>query len=139
MLTFFTYLRTQIKAWQDSRFLKKHGCENWQQYHRWYDPDISPRSSRVRDFYRGYPYLYCFESRQHDVYSWNLDCDGRRTAVGRWCDEHCSDKHRMDMFRVIKCPATSNEWEMNDLGGGDYIFAAFKNERDFLMFTLRWA
>jgi hypothetical protein len=25
------------------------------------------------------------------------------------------------------------------LGGGDYIFAAFKNERDFNWFLMRWS
>jgi hypothetical protein len=32
-----------------------------------------------------------------------------------------------------------NQWEFNDIGGGDYIFAAFKDEQDFVMFALRWA
>jgi hypothetical protein len=31
------------------------------------------------------------------------------------------------------------EWEFNDLGGGDYIFVAFNNEKDYMMFLLRWA
>jgi hypothetical protein len=32
-----------------------------------------------------------------------------------------------------------NQWECNDIGGGDYLFAAFKNERDFSWFLMRWS
>lgn len=137
MLQPLTYLRTKIKALRDSWFLKKHHCDSWEQYNRHYDSDINWRSSRVRDFYHGYPFFYCFENRQHDIYSWDLGYDGCY-VVNLWCKEHCSDKYRTDMFRVIKCPATSNQWVMNDLGGSDYMFIAFKNEHDAFKFMLKW-
>jgi hypothetical protein len=38
----------------------------------------------------------------------------------------------------MKAPATANEWEINELGGGDYIFVAFKEQRDYTWFILRW-
>jgi hypothetical protein len=49
------------------------------------------------------------------------------------------DKFRSDILRVIKCPATANEWELNDIGGGDALFYAFKDSRDYTMFLLRWS
>ena len=138
MLHFLNYFRTRIKQWQDRRFLKRHGVETWAQYNRQYDPDINWRATRVKDFYQGYPYVYCFENRNHDVYYWDIGFDGTY-VVGNWCDDNCKDKYRMDFHRVIKYPSTANQWEMNDLGGGDYVFAAFKNERDFFMFALKWS
>jgi hypothetical protein len=59
--------------------------------------------------------------------------------VGKWCDQHCKGKHRMDFHRAINAPATAYQWEINELGGGDYIFAAFKNEQDFNWFLMRWS
>ena len=127
-------IKQRYKDWRKRRFLKKHHCDSWEQYNRWYDPDINGRSTQVRYFYYGYPYFYCFENRNHNIYNWNslenLRC---------WAETHCQHKYRMDIFRVIKCPATSNEWEINDLGGRDYIFIAFKNEHDAFKFMLKWA
>lgn len=131
-------LRKQYQEWKDRRFLRRHGCETWKQYHRQYDTDISPRSTRIKDFYCGYPYWYIFENREHQIYWWDMAYDGSADII-TWCEDNCRDKFRFDCFRVIKYPSTAGQWEMNEIGGGDYYFAAFKDERDFLMFTLRWA
>ena len=144
MLHFLNYFRTRIKFWRDNRFLKRHGVETWAQYNRQYDPDINWRATRVKDFYQGYPYWHIFENRNHYCYELLYDYGPGGYRYGYfdaddWCKEHCKDKHRFDIHRAIKYPSTANQWEMNDLGGGDYIFAAFKNERDFFMFTLKWS
>jgi hypothetical protein len=39
----------------------------------------------------------------------------------------------------MNAPGTAWEWHINELGGGDYIFIAFKDEVDFMMFMLKWA
>jgi hypothetical protein len=72
------------------------------------------------------------------VYHWDLGIDGA-CIVGNWCDENCKDKHRMDFHRAMNAPGTAWEWHINELGGGDYIFAAFKNERDYTWFLMRWS
>jgi hypothetical protein len=130
-------LQTKIKEWQDGRFLKKHGCDSWEVYHHRFDPDIIRVSTRIKDFYHGYPYIYCFENHNHDVYYLDIAVDGT-SMLSKWCKANCKDKFRFDFHRVMKAPSTGNEWAVNELGGGDYIFAAFKNERDYLMFLLRW-
>jgi hypothetical protein len=61
------------------------------------------------------------------------------SRLTEWCDANCTDKWRNDIHRVIKCPATANQWEVNELGGLDFIFFAFKNESDYINFVLRWA
>jgi hypothetical protein len=45
----------------------------------------------------------------------------------------------MDFHRAMNAPGTAWEWHINELGGGDYIFAAFKDPEDFFMFSLKWA
>jgi hypothetical protein len=135
MQRYLNYFRTKIKTWQDKRFLKRHSVETWAQYNHHYDPDINWRATRVNDFYHGYPYVYCFENHRHDVYYWDVHLDGIY-VLSQWCKDNCKDKFRFDFHRVIKY---HNQWEFNDIGGGDYIFAAFKDEQDFVMFALRWA
>lgn len=133
-----TTIKLKFQKWKDQRFLKRHGCETWKQYNYRFDPDINRRCTAIRDFYHGYPYVYCFENRKHQIYWWDLGYDGSYDIV-EWCEQYCKDKFRIDCYRVIKYPSTSNEWTMNDMGGGDYYFAAFKNERDYNWFLLRWS
>jgi hypothetical protein len=144
MLQFLNYLRSRIKFWRDNRFLKRHGCDTWEQYNYLFDPDREVRCARVKDYYRGYPYWHVFDNRKHYCYDllYDLGPGGYRMGyhdVMAWCDAKCQGKHRFDFMRVIKCPATANQWEQNELGGEDYIFAAFKNERDYLWFLMRWS
>ena len=133
-----TTIKQKYREWKDQRFLRKHGCDNWKQYNHRYDPDIERRCSRIKDFYHGYPYIYCFEDRKHDIYYWDIAVDGMY-VLDQWCEKNCKDKYRFDFHRAINVPATAYQWEINELGGGDYAFAAFKDQRDFNWFLLRWS
>jgi hypothetical protein len=144
MLQFLNYLRSRIKFWRDNRFLKRHGCDTWKEYYHRFDPDCNIRASRVKDYYHGYPYWHVIDNHGHHCYNLLYDYGpgGHRYGyhdILDWCETNCQDKHRADFMRVIKCPATANEWETNELGGKDYMFVAFKNERDYFMFMLKWA
>jgi hypothetical protein len=129
-------IKTKYHSWQENRFLKKHGCESWKQYHRKYDSDFNIRASEIPWIYFGYPYVYCFEDRQHEVYYWDIAIDGA-FIITEWCEENLKNKFRFDFHRVVK--DTHGNWVINELGGGDYIFAAFKDERDYTYFLLKWS
>ena len=101
-----------------------------------YDPDYNTRASRVKGYYFGYPYVQCITDRDHTIYFWDL-CWCGVTVIHQWCKENCKDKFRIDPLRVIKHSYT-DEWYINELGGGDYYFIAFKNESDMMWFKLRW-
>jgi len=126
------------KEWRDCRFLRKHGCEDWEQYNYRFDPDICKRATEIKNYYQGYPYIYCIENRNHKVYEWDLAYDGMY-VVNKWMKANCKDKFRLDYHRAMNAPGTAWEWHITELGGGDYVFAAFKSERDFNWFLLRWA
>lgn len=138
----------RIKAWhrkkRAERKLKKSGYKSWDVYRRMRDPSVNYYADRVKDFYKGYKYVYCFEDINH--YAYELLYDYRPGGIRYsnddiydWMEQKAMFTSRMDVHRVIKYPSTSNEWTFNDIGGGDYLFAAFKNEKDYMMFLLRWA
>lgn len=109
---------------------------DWEHYRRQYDADHNYRASRVKDYFHGYPYVYVFENHNHDIYYWDIAVDGIYVA-SQWCEKNCKDKYRFDFLRVYQ--NYWGDWEINEIGGGDYIFAAFKNERDYMLFMLRWS
>lgn len=140
-------IQQRWQAWRDRKFLDRHNCDTWEEYHRVYDPDYDPRASRIRDYYHGYPYVYCFENLGH--YSYKLIYDYGPGGIRHGFNEiqqqvKNSAKHkvRFDFLRVHKQGANGNveeEWWINEIGGEDFLFVAFKNEQDYLMFMLRWA
>jgi len=131
-------LINKYRLWKEKRFLKKHGCETREQYNYKYDPDINKLATRIKDFYYGYPYIYCFEMHAHIIYEWDIVYDGVYVATN-WCKENLTDKFRFDFHRCNRKPSTANEWEINELFGGDYIFFACKDPKDYTMFLLRWS
>ena len=143
----FQLLKQQWRAWRDRRFLKRHRCDSWKQYHRIYDPDYNCRAHRIRDFYHGYPYVYCFEDYNHYSYRMIADygpagCKWGYNVIHQWTEEHSQDKARFDFLRVTKFDHNrlgTYDYDINDIGGQDLVFAAFKNEQDYLHFVMRWA
>ncbi len=139
----FAKFKETYKFYKDRFFLKKHGCETWKEYNRKFDKDIFHKAVCVKDFYHGYPYVYCFENHNHDVYYWDVGMDGIY-VLSEWIDANCNGKYRFDFHRVFKQTGIGlngtceEDWFFNELGGGDYIFVAFKEQRDFAWFMLRW-
>jgi hypothetical protein len=136
-------LKARIRKWRAERKLKKSGYKNWAQYRHNRDPDIELYANDLDDFYKGYPYVYV-SLPNPDHYAYKLLYDygpgGYRYGyheIGEWCNEHIRWNYRVDMHRVWR--DNSGRYSFNDIGGYDIIFFAFKNEKDFTHFLLRWS
>lgn len=136
-MLFLESARAYYKEWRDRRFLKKHHCDNCEQYHRRFDPDVAYAASMIRNYYHGYPYIFVFNNNVDDPLKGYGDWMQGLATITQWAKLHCKYKFRHDFHRVIYNNWT-NEWEMNELGGGDYLFFAFKDEVDHFHFSLRW-
>lgn len=137
-----SFLKKKFSEHRETRFLKKHGCNSRTEYERIYDPDYNPCATNISHYYRGYPFVYCFENRNHSVYFWNVHLDGAY-VLSQWCRTHCKGKFRFDFHRVVNVvdPLTYEfkYWEIDGMVGMDYIFVAFKEERDYVWFMLNHA
>lgn len=141
VMEFLSAVKTRFRNWREWRFLCKHGCITWDQYHKVYDPDHSGRATTLRDFYHGYPYWRVFDNRSHFCYDFIADYGPGGLIWGfhrmqAWCKDNTKHKFRMDGLRVSKF---HNEWQVNEITGGDRIVFAFKDERDYVWFMLRWS
>lgn len=139
-----TKLKKIYKDYKDRAFLKKHGCKTWEQYHREFDPDYNYRATRIKDYYHGYPHVYCFENLNHQIYYTDTSTAIRNlVTIEEWCKKNLKGKFRFDFHRVFKTNRYSDtletEWEINEIGGGDFIFFACKDKTDYLLFLLRWS
>lgn len=136
-----TRLKARIRKYKAERKLKKSNHEDWRMYKHHTDPDICRYANDVDTYYRGYKYIYTIKDYKH--YAFQLIGDygpgGRRYGYDEmtmWCEEKIRWNYRRDIHRVYE--DQYGKAEFNDIGGSDYIYFAFKNEKDFIHFTLRW-
>lgn len=133
-------LKERWLAWRERRFLKKHHCVSREQYEHTYDKDVNFYAGRISEYYRGYPFIYAFESSHLTPFDQFGDWLEGLYALRKWCGENCKAKWRADILRVNKrWDIEDDGWIMDELGGGDVLFFAFKSEEDMLWFSLRWA
>lgn len=135
-------IKNKYKSWSDRRFLKKHGCENWKQYQYLFDQRVDKRATNVRNYYFGYPHVYIF-NRPHLIYEWDIWFNGENEVVG-WVNQHCQNGFRFDALRVTPQQGigldgrSETNWFIDEMGGGDFIFVAFADSKDYTMFLLKW-
>jgi hypothetical protein len=88
--------------------------------------------------------VHCFSNHNHPVYYLDLGYDGTY-VLDQWCLKNLKHKFRMDALRAFSqtpigpSGAGEPEWWINEIGGGDYLFAAFKDPVDYQWFMLRWS
>ena len=132
----------RIRKYSALRKLKKSKYGNWRIYKHNRDDDVDRYASHLEHFYKGYPYIYVCPNPNHYAYELLYDYGpgGYRYGfqeIDDWCDEKIRWNYRCDMHRVWQ--NLDGTYELNDIGGSDIIFYAFKREQDFTHFLLRWA
>lgn len=132
-------LLDRFQRWKDKRFLRKQGFDNWEQYHRHHDPRLNKRAPSIKRFYHGYPYVHAFTNVNSDPWIAYGDWLTGLSHIKDWCKDHCKGAWRYDIHRVMDTAyPPSKDWNFNEFGG-DYLFFAFENEKDFVWFSLRWS
>lgn len=138
-----------FSKWQHQRYLNKMGWTE-EAFQRQTDPDVNLRADRVTQFYHGYPHVYVFTSSREDPFTRYMSWIEGYNAIAAWCDANCKGKVRHDIMRVHKQTGLKQvdngidwieepEWFINDIGGGDALFFAFKDSKDYSTFLLKWA
>jgi hypothetical protein len=130
MLHTIKELKERYKGYKEKRFLETHGCKTWRQYERKHDSDIGPLARVIKNYYHGYPHVWGVPvDNHHPIHT--ID------KMEKWCEQNCQGKWRNDWHRGFY--DNYGNFEINIIGTGDHMFFAFKDERDYIWFTLRWA
>ena len=135
-------IKAWIRKWKAERKLKKSGYKTWRKYKHNRDPDVERYANHLVHFYKGYPYVYACPNPNHYGYELLYDYGPGGVRYGYddiddWCEEKIKWNYRTDIHRVWL--NRNGEYELNDIGGSDIIFYAFKHEKDFTYFLLRWS
>lgn len=141
MVWFKMGLKERYRKWQHQRYLKKHNLTQ-RQYDLIHDPDYNACGNRVRrDIFHGYPHVFPYPPTGMKDYgfhgvSWHVEHVEEMMA---WCDTNCRGKWRNNWHRVLRDVWYDDEWDVNEIGGGDIMFFGFKDSKDAMMFALRWS
>lgn len=133
----------RIRGYKAKRKLKKSGYKTWSHYYYNNDPDVNRYGNDTQAFYVGYPYVFvCTPSPEHYAYKLIYDYGPGGSKYGceeiaEWCEKHIRWNYRIDCHRVLG--DHFDKLEFNDISGWDVFFFAFKKEKDFTHFMLRWS
>jgi hypothetical protein len=132
------WLKYKFLEWKWDRILKKSNHSSWEQYLRWNDPDFDIRGRTIKQQFFGYPHVAVVGFKHLDSTvdpMWGEIWNGKR--VDDWCNSNCRGKYRWHWERVIM--DHMGQYEPNGIGGTDELFFGFKDERDYMLFLLRWS
>jgi len=121
------------KSWKLHHLLRTSGCETIEQYNHIYDPDINRRATTIPRFYFNYPYVV----KIPEVYA-ESDFYIGVDILTQWCKQHCKGKWRHDWHRILYPDywMEIDGYNINDIGGSDFVFFAFQSDRDYNWFIL---
>lgn len=132
------WIKYRYLEWQWDKVLHKSGYIFWEVYLRVNDPDYNPAGRTVKDQLHGYPYIavvpFCHLVTTFQPLWGPIE---NSDHIREWCDKNCRKKYRWHWERVII--DHEGQYLPNGIGGTDELFFAFKDERDYIMFTLRWS
>ena len=133
-------IRAAWRLYKSRRFLAKHLCDSWKEYNRNFDKRIRWSASTLPSFYHGYKSYHVITNHKHEAYFWDIGVDGVY-VLDKWCEANLTGHYRLDWHRMSKKDEEwrrDDGWQIDELGGGDYIVVAFTNDIDNTLFALRW-
>ena len=128
----------QIKDWYLTR--KTGYTKAEREYRAWYEQTVNVRATRIKDIFGNFEHIVVVDpSKFFDLdepFGWIVREDARQYF---WPVRALGENCVWEFHRVMNCPATAWEWEVNELGGEDKVFVATNNQQDATMIALRWA
>lgn len=138
-------LRARLSKANETRFFKKHGVSSWREYDLKYDVDYNFYADNIRGMFHGYPYIAEITSAAALAKpTRSATVEDGFTYLKDWLEYKCRGKARCTMERTIVSDARSEfgikqkNWLINSIAGRDSVFVAFQDERDYLLFLLKW-
>lgn len=124
----FLQIKYQLLEWEWDKLLKKSNCYNWHEYFRRNDSRYNPDGATIEEKLCGYPYVTIVDKKNY-VQAFDPIWGVFETweNVNVWCQEHCRGKFR-------------DEWTSSSVNTcDDLLYYGFTDERDCVLFMLRWS
>jgi hypothetical protein len=130
-------LKERLVDWYLTRKTGKTKAER--EFIAWYEQNVNYRATRIKNMFENFEHIVIVDPQKFvdhaEPFTW-VPCKDARQYF--WPARPLGENAVWRFERVINCPATAWEWEINELGGEDKIFVATNNERDAMMIALKY-
>lgn len=127
------YLKDKYLTWRTGKDKTQREWESW------YESNVNYRATRINDMFKNFKHIIIVDTDKFvdhaEPFAWVPNKDARQYF---WPQRPLGENCVWRFERVINCPATAWQWEINELGGEDKIFVATNNERDAMMIALKY-
>lgn len=131
-------LKEKIVDWYLTRKTGKTKVER--EYLTWYEQNINVRATKIKDIFRNFKHIVIVDPAKffnlEEPFGW-IVCEEAEQYF--WPNKPLGENAVWRFERVINCPATAWEWEINELGGADKVFVATNNSEDAFMLALMYS
>jgi hypothetical protein len=127
----------KLKDWYLTR--KTGKTKEQREWEAWYEQNVNYRATRIKDMFEKFEHIIIVDPMKFftfDPMAWIVTQDAKQYF---WPARPLGNNAVWRFERVIKCPATAWQWQVNELGGKDTVFVATNNEQDALMISLKYA
>lgn len=132
----------KLVDWATDKYLTWKTGKNKAQreWEAWYDQNVNYRSVRIKDMFGKFKHIIVVDSEKfmspYEPFAW-VPCKDAQQYF--WPARPLGENAVWRFERVINCPATAWEWEVNELGGADTVFVATNSDEDALMLSLKYS
>jgi hypothetical protein len=130
-------LTEKLKDWYLTR--KTGKTKEEREWEAWYEQNVNYRATRIKDMFEKFEHIIIVDPMKFftfDPFAWVPTQDAKQYL---WPARPLGNNAVWRFERVINCPATAWQWQVNELGGKDTVFVATNNEQDALMIALKYA
>ncbi len=137
-MTYWEKVTEQVKDWYLTRKTGKTKAER--EYILWYEQTVNLRATRIKNMFDNFKHIVRVDTEKFfnldEPFGWSVCEDAKQYF---WPNRELGNNCVWRFERVMNCPATAWEWEINELGGEDKVFVATNNGQDALMIALKYS
>ena len=130
-------IREKIVDWYLTKRTGKNKAQR--EWEAWYEVNVNYRATRIKDMFKNFKHIIIVDTDKFvnhaEPFAWVPNDDALQYF---WPQRELGNNAVWRFERVIKCPATADQWEVNELGGEDHIFVATNSDRDAMMIALKY-
>jgi hypothetical protein len=136
-------VKTKYQDMKTARLFKKHNVSTWAEYNLKFDCDYDKRADTIRTMFHGYPFIAEINDSRSLLTNAGDNWEDGYDYLRKWLATKCKCKARSTIARTIRTEHLFSDgtkhidWDLNTFGG-DSAFIAFQDERDYLIFLLKW-
>ena len=142
-MSILSNIKTAYQDMKTARLFKKHNVSTWSEYYLKFDPDHTHNGSTIREIFHGYPFVAEINDTRALMGKTGTSWEDGFLYLKQWLATECKGKARATIDRTVRTEHLYNDgtklvdWVINAFGE-DSAFIAFQDERDYLIFLLKW-